>query len=71
MIFGGEESGGMIIGSNDIIKSLNGRTALAMSEKSATEAIIIASRVLFQALNVPLWQYLENIYEENNIKGQI
>ena len=69
MIFGGEESGGMIIGSNDIIKSLNGRTALAMREKSATEAIIIASG-LVASLNVPLWQHLENIYEENNIKAR-
>ena len=40
MIFGGEESGGMIIGSNDIIKSLNGRMALAMREKSATEPLL-------------------------------
>lgn len=69
MIFGGEESGGMIIGSNDIIKSLNGRTALAMREKSATEAIIIASG-LVASLNTPLWQHLENIYEENNIKAR-
>jgi len=69
MIFGGEESGGMIIGSNDIIKSLNGRCALAMREKSATEAIIIASG-LVASLNVPLWKHLENIYEENNIKAR-
>ncbi len=69
MIFGGEESGGMIIGSNDIIKSLNGRSALAMREKSATEAIIIASG-LVASLNVPLWKHLENIYDENNIKAR-
>ncbi len=69
MIFGGEESGGMIIGSNDIIKSLNGRTALAMREKSATEAIIIASG-LVSSLDIPMWQYLENIYKENNIKAK-
>lgn len=69
MIFGGEESGGMIIGSNDIIKSLNGRSALAMREKSATEAIIIASG-LVASLNVPLWKHLENICNENNIKAR-
>ncbi len=69
MIFGGEESGGMIIGSNDIIKSLNGRSALAMREKSATEAIIIASG-LVASLNMPLWKHLENIYSENNIKAR-
>lgn len=69
MIFGGEESGGMIIGSNDIIKSLNGRTALAMREKSATEAIVIASG-LVSSLDIPMWKYLENIYKENNIKAK-
>ena len=69
MIFGGEESGGMIIGSNDIIKSLNGRMALAMREKSATEAIIAASGLVAN-LNVPLWKHLENVYDENKIKAR-
>ena len=69
MIFGGEESGGMIIGSNDIIKSLNGRTALAMREKSATEAIIVASG-LVASLEIPLWKHLENVYDENKIKAR-
>jgi len=69
MVFGGEESGGMIIGSNDIIKSLNGRSALAMREKSATEAIIAASG-LVSSLDVPLWKHLDNIYKTNNIKAR-
>lgn len=69
MIFGGEESGGMIIGSNDIIKSLGGRMALAMREKSATEAIIAASG-LVASLNIPLWKHLENVYNENKIKAR-
>ncbi len=69
MIFGGEESGGMIIGSNDIIKSINNRCALAMREKSATEAIIVASG-LVASLNVPLWKHLENVYNENKIKAR-
>ncbi|MBQ9246189.1 hypothetical protein IJ182_07980 [bacterium] len=43
MIFGGEESGGMIIGSEELIKSKAGRIAIAMREKSASEAIIVAS----------------------------
>ena len=43
MIFGGEESGGMIIGAEDLIKSKAGRVAIAMREKSASEAIIVAS----------------------------
>ena len=66
MIFGGEESGGMIIGSNDEIKSLNNRMALSMREKSATEAIIAASG-LISTLDVPLYKHLENVYKNNNI----
>ncbi len=66
MIFGGEESGGMIIGSNDIIKSNNGRCALSMREKSATEAIIAASG-LISSLDIPLFEHLENVYKNNNI----
>ena len=69
MIFGGEESGGMIIGSNDIIKSFNGRCALAMREKSATEAIIAASG-LIASLDIPLWRHLVNVYDENKIKAR-
>ncbi len=66
MRFGGEESGGMIIGSNDLIKSLNNRCALAMREKSATEAIIIAA-ALTASLEVPLYEHLNKVYNENNI----
>ena len=66
MLFGGEESGGMIIGSNDVIKSLGGRCALAMREKSATEAIIVAS-ALVASLDVPLWEHLNRVYQNNNI----
>lgn len=66
MIFGGEESGGMIIGSNDEIKSLNNRMALSMREKSATEAIIAASG-LISTLDIPLYKHLENVYKNNNI----
>ena len=66
MIFGGEESGGMIIGAIEPVKSLNGRTALAMREKSATEAIIIAS-ALIASINLPLVKHLQKIYDENNI----
>ncbi len=66
MIFGGEESGGMIIGAIEPIKSLGGRIALAMREKSATEAIIVAS-ALVSALDVTLVEHLQKIYDENNI----
>ncbi len=66
MIFGGEESGGMIIGAIEPIKSFNSRLALAMREKSATEAIIVAS-ALISSINTTLAEHLEKIYDENNI----
>ena len=66
MIFGGEESGGMIIGAIEPIKSLGGRIALAMREKSATEAIIVAS-ALVSSINTTLVEHLQKIYDENNI----
>lgn len=66
MIFGGEESGGMIIGSEELIKSLGNRCALAMREKSATEAIIVTS-ALVASLDVFLWEHLSNVYTKNNI----
>ena len=69
MIFGGEESGGMIMGSEDLIESLSGRKAIAMREKSATEAIIVASSLAaeLEENNETLSEYLVGIFEENNI----
>lgn len=66
MIFGGEESGGMIIGAIEPVRSLGGRTALAMREKSATEAIIIASS-LISSIDGTLVDYLQKVYDDNNI----
>ena len=66
MIFGGEESGGMIIGSNDLIKSCANRVALSMREKSATEAIIAASGLIAD-IKLPLYKHLEEVYKNNNI----
>lgn len=69
LIFGGEESGGMIIGSESMINSLSGRTAIAMREKSATEAIVVAS-ALTSYLNKEektLSQYLKEVFEKNEI----
>lgn len=66
MIFGGEESGGMIIGAIEPIKSLNNRVALAMREKSATEAIIVAS-ALISSIDTTLVEHLQKIYDENHI----
>ena len=69
MIFGGEESGGMIMGSEDLIESMSGRKAIAMREKSATEAIIVASALAakLEDDNKTLSEYLAEIFDENNI----
>ena len=69
LIFGGEESGGMIMGSEDLIESLAGRKAIAMREKSATEAIIVASALAakLEEDNKTLSEYLVEIFDENNI----
>ena len=72
LIFGGEESGGMIMGAEDTVKSLTGREAIAMREKSATEAIIVASSLIAQLEedNKTLSQYLSEVFEDNNIISQ-
>lgn len=69
LVFAGEESGGMIMGSEDLIESLSGRKAIAMREKSATEAIIVATALAAQLEeeNKTLSEYLEEIFDENNI----
>ena len=69
LIFGGEESGGMIMGSEDLIESLTGRKAIAMREKSATEAIIVAASLAakLEEDNKTLSEYLIEIFDENNI----
>ena len=43
LLFGGEESGGMITGSEELIQSQNGRTAIAMREKSAGESMVLVA----------------------------
>ena len=71
LLFAGEESGGMIMGPEDLIKSQNGRIAIAMREKSATEAIIVASS-LFAKLeedNETLSRYLVELFEHNKVNS--
>ncbi|MBR6722214.1 hypothetical protein IKL64_02045 [bacterium] len=72
LVFGGEESGGMIMGTEDLIESQNGRLAVAMREKSATEAIVVASALLAQLKGdgIYLSEYLEKVFNDNNIKGR-
>ena len=69
LIFGGEESGGMIIGSESLIKSKSGRIAIAMREKSATEAIVVASALVsyLEKQEKLLSDYLNEVFENNGI----
>ncbi|MGN0031787.1 MAG: hypothetical protein ACI37Q_07535 [Candidatus Gastranaerophilaceae bacterium] len=72
LLFGGEESGGMIMGTEDLIKSEHGRCAVAMREKSATEAIIVASALAAKLADVgcTLSDYLSEVFKVNGIIGQ-
>lgn len=70
LVFGGEESGGMIMGTEELIKSEHGRLAVAMREKSATEAIIVASALIAKLQEKTLSQYLSDVFDENNIIGR-
>ena len=72
LLFGGEESGGMIMGTEELIKSSHGRFAVAMREKSATEAIVVASALIAKLAedNTYLSQYLDEVFNSNNIIGR-
>ncbi len=69
MLFGGEESGGMIIGAEEAIKSKAGRMAIAMREKSASEAIIVASALAakLEKEDKTLSKALDEIFISNKI----
>lgn len=72
LLFAGEESGGMIIGPEELIKSNSGRLAIAMREKSATEAILIMSALVAgcEQQNILLSEYIKNVFIKNDIKGK-
>lgn len=72
LLFGGEESGGMIMGTEELIKSQHGRCAVAMREKSATEAIVVASALVSKLAEsgIYLSQYLKEVFSDNNIIGK-
>jgi len=70
LLFAGEESGGMIMGTEELIKSQHGRFAIAMREKSATEAIIVASALVAKLKDKSFSRYLNDVFEENNIIGR-
>lgn len=72
LIFAGEESGGMIIGGENLIRSYSGRGAIAMREKSATEAIFVASALVAECEKYGMLfsEYLESVFQKNDIKGK-
>lgn len=72
LLFGGEESGGMIIGPEELIKSKNGRIAIAMREKSATEAIFITAALVgaLEKEGKTLIDNLQEVFEKNKIIGK-
>ncbi|MFA6354678.1 MAG: hypothetical protein WCX12_03290 [Candidatus Paceibacterota bacterium] len=69
IIFTGEESGGMIIGPENIVQSRGGRKAIVMREKSAGEASIIASALAAHLFlkKQTMADYLEEIFKECRI----
>ena len=62
----------MIIGAENMIESLKGRKALAMREKSATEAIIVASALAcsLEKDGKLLSDNLKEVFLNNNINGK-
>lgn len=72
LLFAGEESGGMIMGPPKLICSNKGCSAIAMREKSATEAIIVASALAakLEKENKTLSDYFTEVMDTNDIKGR-
>lgn len=72
LLFAGEESGGMIMGPDQLIYSHSDYEAIAMREKSATEAIVVASALVaeLEKDNKSLSQYFVEVLESNDIKGK-
>lgn len=69
LLFAGEESGGEIYGPSELIKSAQGKIAIAMREKSAGEAVIISAALAahLEVENTSLLNYLEEVYKQNSI----
>ncbi|MFH1358862.1 MAG: hypothetical protein ABIH37_03180 [archaeon] len=70
MIFGGEESGGMIIGLEDFMKNKKGKKAMAVRDKSAGEASIIATGLgayLFEKKKL-ISEQLDEVFKRDNIE---
>lgn len=72
LLFAGEESGGMIMGPGSLICSKFGCTAIAMREKSATEAIIVSSAMASkqEVRGKTLSEHFIEVIEENKIQSK-
>ena len=72
LLFGGEESGGMITGPEKLIQSRSGRTAIAMREKSAGESMVLVAALAAhcKANGLHLSDYLETLFDQNSITGR-
>ncbi|MBN1652297.1 MAG: hypothetical protein JXA30_00825 [Deltaproteobacteria bacterium] len=70
LLFAGEESGGMITGPEEPVRSRNGRIALAMREKSAGEASVLVAAMAADLYRKGLFlsDYLSNVFEKYEIK---
>jgi len=71
LIFAGEESGGMITGPEELIKSHGGRTAIAMREKSAGESMVLVTALAAHCkqANIALSDYLASVFRESRISA--
>ncbi|RKU35242.1 hypothetical protein C6496_18335 [Candidatus Poribacteria bacterium] len=69
LIFAGEESGGMITGPEELIRSQGGRTAIAMREKSAGESMVLLTALAAHCkqANISLSDYLAAVFAESQI----
>ena len=69
LLFAGEESGGMITGPEELIRSQGGRTALAMREKSAGEGMMLTTALAAHCKQegIALSAYLASVFTENRI----
>ena len=69
LIFAGEESGGMITGPEELIRSRGGRTAIAMREKSAGESMVLVTALAAHCkqVDISLSDYLATVFTEHRI----
>ena len=69
LVFAGEESGGMIVGPEELIESSAGRKAIAMREKSAGEAAVLITALAARLFKERKFfsEYLEEIFKANKI----